>query len=106
MAAKVDRSIPFIETHHHLWELKRFPYSWLRDPGTAAHNQRLGDYKMIRTDWGIERLLKEFYGSNGIKSGHGEGDSRAAGPGEGTAWAPTRAGSYGFPSAGVVFCRL
>ena len=58
MAAKVDRSIPFIETHHHLWELERFPYQWLRDPGTAAHNDRLGDYKMIRTDWGIERLLK------------------------------------------------
>jgi len=57
MAAKVDRSIPFIETHHHLWELQRFPYQWLRDPGTPAHNQRLGDYRMIRTDWGIERLL-------------------------------------------------
>ena len=78
MAAKVDRSIPFIETHHHLWELERFPYLWLRDPGTAAHNQRLGDYKMIRTDWGIERLLKEFYGSNVIKSVHVEGDSGAA----------------------------
>ena len=31
--ADVDRSIPFIEAHHHLWELDRFPYAWLRRPG-------------------------------------------------------------------------
>ena len=106
MAAKVDRSIPFIETHHHLWELRRFPYQWLRDPGTPAHNQRLGDYRMIRTDWGIERLLKEFYGSNVIKSVHVEGDSRAADPVEETAWLQSIADSYGFPHAIVVFCDL
>src|SRR3989442_7447948 len=106
MAAKVDRSIPLIETHHHLWELKRFPYSWLRDPGTPAHNQRLGDYKMIRTDWGIERLLKEFYGSNVIKSVHVEGDSGAADPVEETAWLQSIADRYGFPHAIVVFCDL
>src|SRR3989454_10315360 len=106
MAAKVDRSIPFIETHHHLWELERFPYQWLRDPGTAAHNQRLGDYRMIRTDWGIERLLKEFYGSNVIKSVHVEGDSRAADPVEGTAWVQSLADSYGFPPPLRVFFGL
>src|SRR5256712_13415023 len=105
-AAKADRSIPFIETHHHLWELERFAYQWLRDPGTAAHNQRLGDYRMIRTDWGIERLLKEFYGSNVIKSVHVEGDSRAADPVEETAWLQSLADSYGFPHAIVVFCDL
>src|SRR2546430_17638225 len=89
IAAKVDRSIPFIEAHHHLWELERFPYQWLRDPGTAAHNQRLGDYKMIRTDWGIERLLKEFYGSKVPKSGHVEGDRPGSDPVGETAWGAT-----------------
>ena len=29
-ASAVDRSIPFIDTHHHLWELDRFRYDWLR----------------------------------------------------------------------------
>src|SRR2546428_3241857 len=106
MAAKVDRSTPFLETQHHLWELKRFPYSWLRDPGTAAHNQRLGGYKMIRTDWGIERLLKEFYGSNVIKSVHVEGDSGAAEPVEETAWLQSIADRYRCPPPIVVFFRL
>src|SRR2546428_12892333 len=85
-AAKVDRSIPFIETHHHLWELERFHYNWLRDPGTAAHNQRLGDYKMIRRDWGIERLLKEFYGSKELQFAHVASHSRPAGPRRENAW--------------------
>ncbi|OLC52837.1 MAG: hypothetical protein AUH85_15780 [Chloroflexi bacterium 13_1_40CM_4_68_4] len=106
MATTVDRSVPFIETHHHLWELNRFPYKWLRDPGTVGHNERLGDYKMLRTDWGIERLLKEFYGSNVIKSVHVEGDSGAADPVEETAWLQSIADRYGFPHAIVVFCDL
>jgi predicted TIM-barrel fold metal-dependent hydrolase len=42
--AEVDRSIPFIETHHHLWELDRFHYDWLTDPGWPGHNALLGDY--------------------------------------------------------------
>ncbi len=52
----VDRSIPFIETHHHLWELDRFHYDWLQDPGWAGHNALLGDYKMIRSTIGTATL--------------------------------------------------
>jgi predicted TIM-barrel fold metal-dependent hydrolase len=106
MAAEVDRSIPFIETHHHLWELERFPYRWLRDPGTVAHNRRLGDYKMLRVDWGIDRLLTEFYGSNVIKSVHVEGDCGGPDPVEETAWLQSIADTHGFPHALVVFCDL
>jgi predicted TIM-barrel fold metal-dependent hydrolase len=106
LAAQVDRSIPFIEAHHHLWELERFPYGWLQDPGTEVHNQTLGDYKSIRTDWGIERLLKEFYGSNVIKSVHVEGDSGAPDPVDETAWLQGIADRYGFPHAIVVYCDL
>lgn len=106
IAAHVDRTIPFIETHHHLWELDRFPYAWLQDPGTEVHNQTLGDYKAIRTDWGIERLLKEFYGSNVIKSVHVEGDSGAPDPVDETAWLQGIADRYGFPHAIVVYCNL
>ncbi len=71
--AEVDRSIPFIETHHHLWELDRFHYDWLTDPGWAGHNALLGDYKMIRSEIGAPwRFFKEFYGANVIKSVHVE----------------------------------
>jgi predicted TIM-barrel fold metal-dependent hydrolase len=65
--SEVDRSIPFIETHHHLWELDRFHYDWLTDPGWPGHNALLGDYKMIRSTIGAPwRFFKEFYGENVI----------------------------------------
>lgn len=105
-AREVDRSIPFIETHHHLWELKRFQYDWLTDPGWAGHNALIGDYKMIRVDWGIERLLKEFYGQNVIKSVHVEAAYAGPDPVEETAWLQSLADEYGFPHALVVMCDI
>ena len=106
IAAEVDRSIPFIDTHHHLWELGRFYYDWLQDPGWAGHNALIGDYKAIRVDWPIERLLKEFYGSNVVKSVHVEAAYAGADPVEETAWLQSLADTYGFPHALVVFCDI
>jgi predicted TIM-barrel fold metal-dependent hydrolase len=104
--SEVDRSIPFIETHHHLWELQRFHYDWLTDPGWPGHNALIGDYKAIRVDWRIERLLKEFYGSNVIKSVHVEAAYAGPDPVEETAWLQGLADEYGFPHALVVFCDI
>ena len=103
---QVDRSIPFIETHHHLWELDRFPYRWLQDPGTETHNATLGDYKLIRTDWGPQRFFKEFYGQNVIKSIHVEGDSGAADPVAETIWLEEIRREYGMPNGIVAYCDL
>jgi len=107
-AREVDRSIPFIETHHHLWELGRFHYDWLVDPGWAGHNALLGEgeYKSIRRDWPIERLLKEFYGSNVVKSVHVEAAYAGPDPVEETTWLESVANEHGYPHALVVFCDI
>jgi predicted TIM-barrel fold metal-dependent hydrolase len=102
----IDRSIPFIDTHHHLWELGRFPYRWLADPGTPGHNERLGDYKLIRTDWGPARLFREFYGQHVTGSVHVEGDSGAPDPVDETRWLDGVAREHGMPNAIVAFCDL
>ena len=105
--AEVDRSIPFIETHHHLWELDRFHYDWLTDPGWDGHNALLGDYKMIRSTIGAPwRFFKEFYGANVIKSVHVE--AAYAGPDalEETVWLEQVGKEHGFPNALVVFCDI
>jgi len=105
--ADVDRSIPFIETHHHLWELDRFHYDWLTDPGWAGHSGLLGDYKMIRSEIGAPwRFFKEFYGANVIKSVHVE--AAYAGPDalEETVWLEEVGKEFGFPNALVVFCDI
>ena len=106
MGQDVDRSIPFVETHHHLWELDRFPYRWLRDPGTNGHNSTLGEYKMIRTDWGPQRLFREFYGQNVIKSVHVEGDAGPPDPVDETIWLDQVNREHGMPNAIVAYCDL
>ena len=105
--ADVDRSIPFIETHHHLWELDRFHYDWLQDPGWPGHNALLGDYKMIRSTIGSPwRFFKEFYGANVIKSVHVEAAYAGPDPVEETAWLEQVANEYGMPHAIVAFCDI
>lgn len=106
MVPEVDRSIPFIETHHHLWELDRFRYRWLEDPGTPQHNATLGDYKMIRVNWGPKRFFREFYGQNVIKSVHVEADYNGPDPVEETAWLDSVSREYGMPNGLVVYCDL
>jgi predicted TIM-barrel fold metal-dependent hydrolase len=105
--ADVDRSIPFIETHHHLWDRGRFHYDWLTDPGWAGHTALLGDYGMIRSDIGLPgRFFKEFYGANVIKSVHVEAAYAGPDPVEETAWLDGVAREFGFPHALVVFCDI
>ncbi len=103
----VDRSIPFVETHHHLWELDRFHYDWLTDPGWPGHNALLGDYKMIRSTIGAPwRFFKEFYGANVIKSVHVEAAYAGPDPVEETTWLEQVAHEHGMPNAIVAFCDI
>ena len=105
--AEVDRSIPFIETHHHLWELDRFHYDWLTDPGWPGHNALLGDYKMIRSTIGAPwRFFKEFYGANVTKSVHIEAAYAGDDPVEETIWLDAVSREHGMPNALVVFCDI
>ena len=104
---EVDRSIPFIETHHHLWELDRFRYDWLAEPGWPGHTGLLGDYKMIRSSIGAPwRFFKEFYGANVSKSVHVEAAYAGPDPVEETAWLAAVNKEHGFPNALVVFCDI
>ncbi|MDA1278874.1 MAG: amidohydrolase family protein [Chloroflexi bacterium] len=43
---------PFIDTHHHLWDLENNPYPWLQDP----IDHFVGDYSPIRQSWLIKDL--------------------------------------------------
>ena len=100
-----DRSIPFVETHHHLWELDRFHYEWLDDPGRAEDTAYIGDYRMLRTDWGPARLFREFYGQNVTKTVHVEADMTGDRVAE-TAWLQAVNEAHGMPNAIVVRCDL
>jgi predicted TIM-barrel fold metal-dependent hydrolase len=102
----MDRSIPFIDTSHHLWDLTRFRYDWLSEPLVDDQTADLSDYRMIRSTIGQpKRLFREFYGANVTKSVHVEagvaGDSVLE-----TVWLDAVHRELGFPNALVVFCDL
>lgn len=106
IAPVIDRSIAFVETHHHLWELDRLPYAWLTGEGDRDEEAVLGDYRMIRTDWGPDRLVREFYGQNVTKTVHVEAAMSGPDPVAETAWLAEVNRSNGWPNALVVFCDL
>lgn len=99
----VDRSIPFVETHYHLWELHRFPYRWLS--GTCA-DELLGDYSAICEDMPPQRVHRQFDAQNVSARVHIEADSGAEDPVDETRWLETVAEANGSPDALIVFCDL
>jgi predicted TIM-barrel fold metal-dependent hydrolase len=38
-------AIPIIDTHQHLWELDRFPYSWTKGDAVLGRSFRMADYQ-------------------------------------------------------------
>ncbi len=103
LSQSVDRTIPFIETHHHVWELGRFPYRWLSGD---CDDELLGDYSAICRDWLPASLYREFYGQNVSHCVHVEADSGAADPVDETIWLESVAAAHGRPDALVVMCDL
>jgi predicted TIM-barrel fold metal-dependent hydrolase len=104
---EVDRSIPFIDTHHHLWDLGHFEYSWLKHPGDPNGTAVIGDYSLIRSTIGSPlRLFKEFYGSRVIRSVHVEAAYSGPDPVDETMWLDGVNREFGFPNALVIFCDL
>ena len=84
----------------------RFHYAWLQDPGYPGHNAFIGDYKMLRQDWGPRRLFREFHGQNVIKSVHVEADYSGPDPVEETIWLESVAAEFGMPNAIVAYADL
>lgn len=105
-AQALDRSIPFVDAHHHLWDLQSMRYSWLDEPPSPDYTDLLGDYRSIRVTWSIERMLKEFYGSNVAKSVHVEAAYSGADPVEETRWLEGIRAGWRFPHGLVVNADL
>jgi predicted TIM-barrel fold metal-dependent hydrolase len=102
----VDRSIPFVDAHQHLWELNRLDYPWLVEPGIADQTEFLGDYAAIRTDWGPDRLGREFHGQRVSATVHVDAACLPRQAVAETAWLDLVAREHRFPNALVVFCDL
>jgi predicted TIM-barrel fold metal-dependent hydrolase len=101
----LDRSIPFVDAHHHVTEPSRNPYPWLTEEG-AIYGDLLGDYKLARADWPMWRLQREFHGSNVIGSVHVEAAWSGPDPVDETRYLAAVTAETGMPDAYVVLVDL
>jgi predicted TIM-barrel fold metal-dependent hydrolase len=91
---------PFIDTHHHMWDLTANYYPWLTDKIVV---KPYGDYSSIRKDY----LIQDFFRDRGdlplVKSVHVQASHDPADPVRETRWlqsvADDTARSHSFPQA-------
>ena len=97
---------PFIDTHHHLWDLENNPYPWLTDP----IDHFVGDYSIFRRTYLISHLHADAEGLPLTKSVHVQAEwDHAQDPVGETAWLQSVAdseGSRGMPHAIIGFSDL
>lgn len=102
---EVDRSIPFVDTYHHITEPSKHHYEWLTDEALRRNAATLGDYKLATADWPMERLLREFYGSHVVKSVHVEAHW-SGDPVDETTYLAKISKEFGMPNAFVAMCDM
>ncbi len=100
-----DRSIPFVDAHHHVTEPSRNPDAWLTEDG-AIYGDLLGDYKLARADWPMWRLQREFHGSNVVASVHIEAAWSGPDALDETRYLASVTADTGMPDAYVVLVDL
>jgi predicted TIM-barrel fold metal-dependent hydrolase len=86
---------PIIDTHHHLWEVRNYP--WLLAPPSP---KIFGEsYELLRRDYLIDDLLADFGANRVVKSVHVQAHYLPDDPVGETRWLQSVADVYGFPQA-------
>jgi predicted TIM-barrel fold metal-dependent hydrolase len=65
-------AIPFVDAHHHLWDLGRHRYAWLEGDGLPATTAWLGDYQALRRTHLLPDFLDAAAGTGLVASVHVE----------------------------------
>lgn len=89
---------PFVDSHHHLWDMSKGFYHWLEEED-PAETEVVGDYSSIRRSYRIEDLLADFEGSNVVKSVHIQAEYGGDDQAWETAWLQSVADEHGYPHA-------
>ena len=86
---------PIIDSHHHLWEVKNYP--WLSGP---SHPTIFAEtYEPLRKDYLLDDLLADFGDNNVVKSVHMQANYLPHDPVGETRWLQSIADRHGFPHA-------
>jgi predicted TIM-barrel fold metal-dependent hydrolase len=97
---------PVVDAHHHLWDLDRAGYEWLRERGDPATTAWIGDYTAIRRSYLVSEYAREAIGSGIVKSVHVEASRGTRDALDETRWLQAIAQDVGFPHAIVASADL
>jgi len=98
--------LPFVDAHHHLWDLGHHRYEWLLEPGTPDFTDWFGDYAAIRRSYSVDDFLADAEGSSLLKSVHVEAGWSGPDPVGETRWVQSVADGAGIPNAIVAYADL
>jgi predicted TIM-barrel fold metal-dependent hydrolase len=90
---------PFVDAHHHLWDLSLSGYAWLRGTGDSATAQWIGDYAPIRRSYRLDDYLGDAKGCGLVKSVHVEASRGSGDALDESRWLQEIADRHGFPHA-------
>src|SRR5437868_7041014 len=89
-----NSEVQIIDTHQHLWDLKRFPYSWTASIAKLNRSFLMSDYLAAASDLPANVRI--------VKSVHVEADVDEPHDGNETGWILSLADAADNPMAGVV----
>ncbi|KJK25883.1 thioesterase [Burkholderiaceae bacterium 16] len=95
---------PFIDAHHHFWDLQANPYPWLR--GEEVKGFRYGDYSALKRNYLPEDFERDTRGFAPALTVHVEAEWARANPVDETTWLTALARHTGRPSALVAHAQL
>lgn len=99
-----DACEPFIDAHHHFWDLKRNPYPWLQDEPLAEF--RYGDYGALRRDYLPDDFARDTGNDSPCASVHIEAEWSRAAPVDETRWLHAVSDRHGLPTVIVAHAQL
>lgn len=90
------QAVTFVDAHHHLWDLQRNPYPWLRQPDPHFF---LGDYSALRRDYLPDDYRRDAARHNVLATVHCEAEWARDDPVAETAWLSRLHADTGLPAA-------
>lgn len=96
-------TLPIVDPHHHLYDLKTGNYPWLQGP---MLERVFGDYSAIRRDYLIEHFLADIRDQNVVKTVHLQVEYDHNDPVAETRWLQGVADKHGYPHGIVAFADL
>lgn len=95
---------PFVDAHHHFWDLRANSYPWLQ--GETVPGFRYGDYSALQRDYLVDDFLRDTGADAPVASVHIEAEWDRADPVAETRWLSALAQERGRPTAIVAHAAL